>query len=61
MPHNNMAFIFGVAFLYSIIAITMGVRMFWRSIATPMGALKEPAALWEASKDVILPHPGGPP
>jgi citrate/tricarballylate utilization protein len=51
MPHNTMAFIFGVAFLYSIIAITMGVRMFWRSIATPMGALKEPAALWEASKD----------
>jgi citrate/tricarballylate utilization protein len=51
MPHNAMAFIFGVAFLYSIIALCLGVRMFWRGIAEPMGPLKEPGALWEASKD----------
>jgi len=51
MPHNEMAFIFGVAFLYAIIAMTMGVRMFWRGIAEPMGPLKEPLALWDASKD----------
>jgi citrate/tricarballylate utilization protein len=51
MPHNAMAFLFGVAFLYAIIAMTMGVRMFWRGIAEPLGALDEPLALWDASKD----------
>ena len=33
MPHNTMAFIFGVAFLYAFIAMTMGVRIFWRGLA----------------------------
>ena len=51
MPHNAMAFLFGVAFLYAIIAMIMSVRLFWRSIAEPLGALDEPLALWEASKD----------
>jgi citrate/tricarballylate utilization protein len=51
MPHNAMAFLFGVAFLYAIIAMSMGVRMFWRGIAEPLGALDEPLALWDASKD----------
>ncbi|HEX5866126.1 MAG TPA: tricarballylate utilization 4Fe-4S protein TcuB [Beijerinckiaceae bacterium] len=51
MPHNAMAFLFGVAFLYAIIAIIMSVRLFWRSIAEPLGALDEPLALWDASKD----------
>jgi citrate/tricarballylate utilization protein len=51
MPHNTMAFIFGVAFLWALIALSMGVRMLWRGIAEPMGPLKEPMALWDASKD----------
>jgi citrate/tricarballylate utilization protein len=51
MSHNTMAFIFGVGFLYAFIAMTMGVRMFWRGLAEPMGPLKEPMALWDASKD----------
>jgi citrate/tricarballylate utilization protein len=51
MPHNAMAFLFGVAFLYAIIAMIMSVRLFWRSIAEPLGALDEPLALWDASKD----------
>jgi citrate/tricarballylate utilization protein len=46
-----MAFIFGVAFLWALIALSMGVRMLWRGIAEPMGPLKEPMALWDASKD----------
>ena len=29
----------------------MGVRMFWRGIAEPMQPLKDPGALWDASKD----------
>ncbi|HEX2136063.1 MAG TPA: tricarballylate utilization 4Fe-4S protein TcuB [Microvirga sp.] len=51
MSHNAMAFLFGVVFLYAIIAMTMGVRMFWRGPAEPLGALEEPLALWDASKD----------
>src|SRR5688572_16919238 len=51
MPHNTMAFLFGIAFLYAIIAMIMGVRMFWRSIAEPLGSLDEPLSLWDASKD----------
>jgi citrate/tricarballylate utilization protein len=51
MPHNTMAFLFGIAFLYAIIAMIMGVRMFWRSIAEPLGPLDEPLSLWDASKD----------
>jgi citrate/tricarballylate utilization protein len=51
MPHNTMAFIFGIAFLYAIIAMIMGVRMFWRGIAEPLGPLDEPLSLWDASKD----------
>jgi citrate/tricarballylate utilization protein len=46
-----MAFLFGIAFLYAIIAMIMGVRMFWRSIAEPLGPLDEPLSLWDASKD----------
>jgi citrate/tricarballylate utilization protein len=51
MPHNAMALLFGLAFLYAIIAMTMGARMFWRGIGNPMGALDEPEAIWAASKD----------
>jgi len=51
MPHNAMALLFGIAFLYSLVALGMGARLFWRDIAEPMQPLKEPAALWEASKD----------
>ena len=51
MPHNTMALIFGAAFLYAIVAIAMGVRMFWRDIGEPPGTLAEPASLWQAVKD----------
>jgi len=34
MPHNAMAVLFGAVFLYAIVALAMGVRAFWRDIAS---------------------------
>jgi citrate/tricarballylate utilization protein len=51
MPHEVMALLFGLAFLYAITALVMGVRKFWRDIGTPSGALLEPSSLWQAIKD----------
>jgi citrate/tricarballylate utilization protein len=51
MPHNAMALLFGIAFLYSLIAIGMGLRLFWRSIGKPTSPLRDASALWHASKD----------
>ena len=51
MPHNTMVLIFGAAFVYAIVAMVMGARMFWRAIADPVGSAGEPRALWQAIKD----------
>jgi citrate/tricarballylate utilization protein len=51
MPHNTMVAIFGAAFLYAIVASSMGMRAFWRDIGEPAGTLAEPASLWQAMKD----------
>src|SRR5256885_9822381 len=36
MPHNAMALLFGLALLYAILALVMGVRAFWRDIGEPV-------------------------
>ena len=51
MPHNTMALLFGAAFAYAILAIAMGIRLFWKDIGAPTGTLGEPASLWQAMKD----------
>ena len=51
MPHNAMAALFGLAFLYAIIALVMGVRAFWRDIGEPIGMAIEPGSLWQAMRD----------
>ena len=51
MPHNTMALLFGAAFAYAILAIAMGIRLFWKDIGAPAGTLGEPASLWQAMKD----------
>jgi citrate/tricarballylate utilization protein len=51
MPHNAMAALFGAAFLYAIVALTMGVRAFWRDIGEPIGMRADPGSLWQAMKD----------
>jgi citrate/tricarballylate utilization protein len=51
MPHNAMAVLFAAAFLYAAVALTIGVRAFWRDIGEPIGMAIEPASLWQAIKD----------
>jgi citrate/tricarballylate utilization protein len=51
MPHNAMAALFGAALLYAIVAISMGVRNFWRDIGEPAGTLTDPISIWQAVKD----------
>jgi citrate/tricarballylate utilization protein len=51
MPHQAMALLFSLAFLYAITALVMGVRKFWRDIGAPSGTLLEPSSLWQAIKD----------
>lgn len=51
MPHTAMAGLFGVAFLYALVAIAMGVRNFWRDIDEPAATLTQASSLWQAIKD----------
>ena len=51
MPHNAMALLFGLAFLYAIVALAMGVRAFWRDIGDPVRIA--PGALWQAMRDAV--------
>ncbi len=48
MPHNTMAMLFGAAFAYSIIALVMGVRGFWRDTG---GKCADGGSIWQAMKD----------
>jgi citrate/tricarballylate utilization protein len=49
MPHNEMALLFGAAFLYSIVAIFMSARSFWRDISS--GSALGFGAILQAMKD----------
>lgn len=51
MRHSTMVILFGAVFLYSIVAIVTGARMFWRDIGGSTTTLAEPSSLWQASKD----------
>ena len=51
MPHNAIAALFGVAFLYAILALVMSVAAFWRDIGEPVGMRSDFASLWQAIKD----------
>jgi citrate/tricarballylate utilization protein len=51
MPHNAMAVLFGVVFLYAILALFMGVRALWRDSGRALPAVMEMTSLWQAIKD----------
>jgi citrate/tricarballylate utilization protein len=51
MRHNAMVILFGAVFLYSIVAIVTGARMFWRDIGGSTTTLAEPSSLWQATRD----------
>ena len=50
MPHNTMVLLFGAVFLFSILALTLSMRAFWRDIAggNPAGSI---GTLFQAIKD----------
>ncbi|MBO0903506.1 tricarballylate utilization 4Fe-4S protein TcuB [Jiella sonneratiae] len=50
MPHAAMAWLFGLAFLYAIVALTMGFRAFWKDIGAS-GEAVGGGSLWQAVKD----------
>jgi citrate/tricarballylate utilization protein len=49
MPHNLMIIIFGIIFVYAIVAISMSVRRFWQA----PGAAKDLSrgSIWQAMRD----------
>jgi citrate/tricarballylate utilization protein len=51
MPHNVMALLFGIAFLYAVLASVMGLRKFWRETKTTGVAVAPAGSLWQAIKD----------
>ena len=51
MPHNTMALMFGAAFAYAIVAITMSARNFWRAMGPPPQGARAVPSIWQAMKD----------
>lgn len=51
MPHNTMALLFGVVFVYSIVAIIMSARNFWRAIGPSPTAVQTALPLLQAMRD----------
>jgi citrate/tricarballylate utilization protein len=49
MPHNAMAWLFGLVFLYAIVALMMGVRALWRGAGDPIAL--DAGSLWQAIRD----------
>jgi citrate/tricarballylate utilization protein len=52
MPHNTVAMLFGSAFLYAVLAVSVGIRAFWHDIGASGHAGTWP--LWQAVKDACL-------
>ena len=51
MPHNAMVLVFMLASLYTVLAIGMSIRAFWRDIGEPAATLRQGASVWQAIKD----------
>jgi citrate/tricarballylate utilization protein len=51
MPHRAMVVIFGIAFVYAIVALAIGAFNFWRDIGEPFATLAEPRSLRQAIRD----------
>ncbi len=51
MPHNAMAWLFGVVFVAALGAMAMGVRNYWRFTGEPMRTLRDRRWLFQAFRD----------
>jgi len=62
-PHNFLAALFGIVSLFAVMALSLGVRRFWREVSTsqdPKAAEVRAAATAEAAHDVLsLKYLGG--
>ena len=56
MPHNTMALLFGVVFLYAMVAIGFGVQKFWCDIGAPPGTRNDPKNILQAIRDARRLH-----
>lgn len=52
-PHNLLAVLFGSAFGFSILALSIGVGRFWREVSEPGKPVPLPNALGEATRSVL--------
>ncbi len=52
-PHNLLAVLFGSAFGFSILALSIGVARFWREVSEPGKPVPLPNALGEATRSVL--------
>jgi citrate/tricarballylate utilization protein len=51
MPHDAMVVVFGGALLYAVLAMAMGLRLFWLDIGEPGRTLRDGSALGRAALD----------
>ena len=51
IPHQDMVLLFGLTFLYSILAIIMSGREFWRHMGAPPAHTSLSKAVWQALRD----------
>jgi citrate/tricarballylate utilization protein len=51
MPHDAMAGLFGIAFLYAIVALGLGVHRFWSDIGEAEAPAIDRRSIWQAVKD----------
>ena len=51
MPHNTMAALFGLVFLYAVLALVMGARTFWVSTRNVGAPGLKPGDVWQALRD----------
>lgn len=50
MPHDAMAVLFGLAFLYAVVALAFSIRNFWRG-SSASGSGVGTRSIWQATKD----------
>ncbi len=53
MPHKVMVAIFGIAFIYALVAMAMEMLIFWRDIGEPMQTLTRSGPLLDAVRDTF--------
>ena len=53
MPHGAMVLLFGIAFVFALVALAMGARRFWRDIGEEPSALADRPSFAQAARDAL--------